>query len=68
MLYLTLPSDNLDIIVLTRANKILFKQGPNSQNPKNSIQAIGVETENLGTFEKINFSARKEIIMIHQNY
>ena len=53
-----LPNDNLDILILTRANKILFEQGP-----RNSIKAVGVETENLGTFEKINFLARKEVII-----
>ena len=57
-----LPNDNLDILILTRVNKILFKE------KSNSIEAIGVEAENLGTFEKINFAAKKEVIISGGTY
>ena len=58
-----LPNENLDIVVLTRVNKILFEEKGGRQGGRNSIEVIGVEAENLGTLAKINFLARKEIII-----
>ena len=60
-----LPNDNLDILILTRVNKILVKEkgNKNKNSNSNSVEAIGVETENLGTFKIRNYYARKEVII-----